>query len=195
MSNEDGSSRLEISNRNKELIREVFELEADGHKDAREIFKEEILGFLIQTDDGSFTLSSGERNDQSETLHSTFGARTEAFEKFVIPSKLLEKADTNNVIKVLDICSGIGYNVSALLDYLKDSDVEIEIDMVESSLETVATTLFIPISFLPGRMSALNSTRGTKISSIVNCLRTSISVMLFLSLWTAMRSMRSCTTV
>ena len=144
MSNEDGSSRLEISNRNKELIREVFELEADGHKDAREIFKEEILGFLIQTDDGSFTLSSGERNDQSETLHSTFGARTEAFEKFVIPSKLLEKADTNNVIKVLDICSGIGYNVSALLDYLKDSDVEIEIDMVESSLETVATTLFIP---------------------------------------------------
>ena len=145
MSNEDGSSRLEISNRNKELIREVFELEADGHKDAREIFKEEILGFLIQTDDGSFTLSSGERNDQSETLHSTFGARTEAFEKFVIPSKLLEKADTNNVIKVLDICSGIGYNVSALLDYLKDSDVEIESMPGISAFQKAASLLGAPI--------------------------------------------------
>lgn len=144
MSNEDESSRLEINNRNKELIQEVFKLEADGHKDARELFNDEILGFLIQTDDGSFTLSSDQRDEGSETLHSTFGARTEAFEKFVIPSKLLEKAENNTVIKVLDICSGIGYNVSALLDYLKDSDVQIEIDMVESSLETVATTLFIP---------------------------------------------------
>lgn len=144
MNNEDESSHLEISESNKQLIQQVFQLELDGHKDARELFKEEILGFLIKTDDGSFTLSSGKRGEESETLHSTYGARTEAFEKFVIPSKLLEKAENTTIIKVLDICSGIGYNVSALLDYLKDSDVEIEIDMVESSLETIATTLFIP---------------------------------------------------
>ena len=144
MNSEDESSHLEISDVNKQLIQEVFKLEADGHKDARELFKEEILGFLIQTEDGSYTLSSGKRGEESETLHSTFGARTEAFQKFVIPSKLLEKAENNNVIKVLDICSGIGYNVSALLDYLRDSDVQIEVDMVESSLETLATTLFVP---------------------------------------------------
>lgn len=144
MSSEDESSRLEISNQNKELIQEVFELEADGHKDAREIFKDEILGFLIKTEDGSYTLSSDKRGEESETLHSTFGARTEAFEKFVIPSKLLEKSESNDVIKVLDICSGIGYNVSALLDYLKDTNVQIEVDLVESSLETIATTLFVP---------------------------------------------------
>lgn len=142
--NSDESSRLEINSQNKEIIREVFELEANGHKDARELFKDEIAGFLIRTEDGSYTLSSDKRNDESETLHSKFGARTEAFEKFVIPSKLLEKAKENSVIKVLDICSGIGYNVSALLDYLNDCDVEIEVDMVESSLETIATTLFIP---------------------------------------------------
>ncbi len=144
MSLEEEASNLEINSRNKELIHEVFELEAVGHKDARDLFREEILGFLIQTEDGSFTLLSDKRGDESETLHSTFGARTEAFEKFVIPSKILEKAQNSTVVKILDICSGIGYNVSALLDYLKDVDVQIEVDMVESSLETLATTLFIP---------------------------------------------------
>ena len=144
MSSEGESSNLEISNHNKQLIHEIFELEANGHKDARDLFKEEITGFLIRTDDGSYTLASDKRGEESETLHSTFGARTEAFNKFIIPSKVLEKAENSTVIKVLDICSGIGYNVSALLDYLKDVDVDIEIDMVESSLETLATTLFIP---------------------------------------------------
>lgn len=136
--------RLEMSEQNKQIIQQVFELELDGHKDARDLYKEEIAGFLIKTDDGSYTLSSEKRADGVETLHSTFGARTEAFKKFAMPSKLREKANSKEVIRVLDICSGIGYNVSALLDYLNDSDVVIEIDMVESSLETLATTLFIP---------------------------------------------------
>ncbi|RAP52588.1 MAG: hypothetical protein BZ138_02815 [Methanosphaera sp. rholeuAM270] len=144
MNSNNESARLEINSQHKQVIREVFELESNGHKDARELFKDEIAGFLIRTEDGSFTFNSDIRNEESETLHSKFGARTEAFEKFVIPSKLYEKAENSSVIKVLDICSGIGYNVSALLNYLKDCDVTIEVDMVESSLETIATTLFIP---------------------------------------------------
>lgn len=144
MGDEESMSRLEIDDHTKQLIQNLFDLEKDGHKDARELFKEEIAGFFVRTEDGSYTLVSGKRHDESETLHSTFGARTEAFEKFVIPSKLLEKSENQDFIRVLDICSGIGYNVSALLDYLKDSDIQIEIDMVESSLETLATTLFIP---------------------------------------------------
>ena len=144
MYNDGDNGRLEINNQNKLLIRQVFDMESDGHKDARELYGDEILGFLIQTEDGSYTLSSDLRDNEKETLHSTFGARSEAFEKFVIPSKLLEKAEEGGVIRVLDICSGVGYNVSALLDYLKDCDVEIEVDMVESSIETLATTLFVP---------------------------------------------------
>lgn len=144
MDNNQDDTRLEMSNENKQIIRQVFDLELNGHKDARELYAEEIAGFLIKTDDGSYTLSSERRADGIETLHSTFGARTEAFQKFVIPSKLREKSNNRNVVRVLDICSGIGYNVSALLDYLNDSDVQIEVDMVESSLETLATTLFIP---------------------------------------------------
>ena len=45
-------SRLEMSQQNKQIIQQVFELELDGHKDARELYKEEIAGFLIKTDDG-----------------------------------------------------------------------------------------------------------------------------------------------
>lgn len=144
MDDKQEDSNLEISEQNKQLIQQVFELELNGHRDARDLYKEEIAGFLIKTDDGSYTLSSEKRGNESETLHSTFGARSEAFAKFAIPSKLKELAETADVIRVLDICSGIGYNTSALLDYLKDSNVDIEIDMVESSLETLATTLFVP---------------------------------------------------
>lgn len=141
----DENPKMEVSNQIKDLIHEVFELELSGHKDARNLYSDEIAGFLIRTEDGSYTLTSGSRDENDpETLHSTFGARTEAFKKFAIPSKLREKSESSNYLRILDICSGIGYNASAVLDYLNDSDTEIEIDMVESSLETLATTLFIP---------------------------------------------------
>lgn len=142
---DDDNSRLELKGETRNLIREIFELENNGHKDARELYADEIAGFFVKTDDGSYTLSSDNRHDQpSETLHSTHGALTEAYEKFVKPSKLLEKSEQRDVIRVLDICSGIGYNSTALLTYLKDEDVEIEIDMIESSVETLAATLFMP---------------------------------------------------
>ena len=145
MTSDDTHSRLELLEQNKLLIHEVFQLEQDGHKDARELYHDEIAGFFIRTDDDSYTLMSDKRESQdSETLHSKFGAFSEAYEKFVNPSNLLEIAQSKKSIRVLDICSGIGYNTTALLTHLKDEDVEIEIDMVESSIETLATILFIP---------------------------------------------------
>ncbi len=144
MEDNEENPRLEIKEQNKEIIRQVFELESNGHKDARDLYKEEIAGFLVKTDDGSYTLNSDKRNNDTETLHSKFGAKTESYEKFVKPSKLQEKAKTVDTVRVLDMCSGIGYNAAVLLEELKDSDVNIEIDMVESSIETLATALFIP---------------------------------------------------
>lgn len=145
MIDDDTHSRLELLQQNKLLIHELFQLEQDGHKDARELYHDEIAGFFIRTDDGSFTLSSDKRESgDSETLHSKYGAFSESYEKFVKPSNLLEIAQHKKSIRVLDICSGIGYNTTALLTYLKDEEVEIEIDMVESSIETLATVLFIP---------------------------------------------------
>ena len=107
MIDDDTHSRLELLQQNKLLIHELFQLEQDGHKDARELYHDEIAGFFIRTDDGSFTLSSDKRESgDSETLHSKYGAFSESYEKFVKPSNLLEIAQHKKSIRVLDICSG-----------------------------------------------------------------------------------------
>lgn len=145
MVDDDTHSRLELLEQNKQVINEIFQLEQDGHKDARELYSDEIAAFFIRTDDGSYTLTSDKRESgNSETLHSKFGAFSESYEKFVKPSNLLEISKRKKTIRVLDICSGVGYNAVSLLTYLKDEDVDIEIDMVESSIETLATTIFLP---------------------------------------------------
>ncbi len=64
------------------------------------------------TQDGSIGLYSYADKD---VFHSKFGALTEAWEKFVIPSGLND-INKNN-IKVLDICYGIGYNTKALMSF------------------------------------------------------------------------------
>ena len=58
------NSRLEMKNQIKQMVRQVFELELAGHRDARDLYKEELAGMLIRTDDGSFTLFSEERNNE-----------------------------------------------------------------------------------------------------------------------------------
>ncbi|MDJ0673976.1 MAG: MnmC family methyltransferase [Calothrix sp. MO_167.B42] len=69
--------------------------------------------FLTQvTADGSFTFFSEEFN---ELFHSHYGARQESFGKFAIPTQLPDKAK-NQVVKLLDICYGLGYNTAAALE-------------------------------------------------------------------------------
>jgi len=63
------------------------------------------------TADGSFTLFSPEFN---QTFHSLYGARQEAELKFVEPTYLVKKAH-QPVLKLLDICYGLGYNTAAAL--------------------------------------------------------------------------------
>ncbi len=41
-------SRLEISEHIKNTIHEIFELESMGHKDAREIYADEMAGFFYK---------------------------------------------------------------------------------------------------------------------------------------------------
>ena len=66
------------------------------------------------TEDGSVGLYS---KDVDDIYHSSFGALSEAYEKFIFPSKLNEFIKSNNKIKVLDICFGIGYNSKAFLNF------------------------------------------------------------------------------
>jgi tRNA U34 5-methylaminomethyl-2-thiouridine-forming methyltransferase MnmC len=91
---------------------------------------------LIKTEDGTYTLVS---EDSEELMHSKIGALRESVEKFVMPSKL----ETLELPKILDLCSGIGYNSVASLRYNKNC----KIDMVEYSKETLFLSLCLYIPF------------------------------------------------
>lgn len=69
------------------------------------------------TNDGSVGLYSPEADD---IYHSTYGALTEAYEKFILPANLNKFMKKNNEIKVLDICFGIGYNSKSLINFVLD---------------------------------------------------------------------------
>ena len=71
------------------------------------------------TQDGSIGLYSYEDHD---VYHSKFGALTEAWEKFVMPSGIEKKLNTVDSIRVLDVCYGIGYNTKALISYVINTD-------------------------------------------------------------------------
>lgn len=67
------------------------------------------------TEDGSIGLYSFVDKD---VYHSKYGALTEAWEKFIIPSGLKNDIEDNKNIKVLDVCYGIGYNTKALMSFV-----------------------------------------------------------------------------
>jgi tRNA U34 5-methylaminomethyl-2-thiouridine-forming methyltransferase MnmC len=64
------------------------------------------------TQDGSYTFASAEFG---ETFHSTQGAKTEAFQKFVDTTDLIQKAQ-RPALRLLDVCYGLGYNTAAALE-------------------------------------------------------------------------------
>ena len=66
---------------------------------------------LITTDDGSATLFLDE---YEQAMHSTSGAYEEALLKHVQPSMILKK--NKEILTVLDVGFGLGYNVLALID-------------------------------------------------------------------------------
>ncbi len=90
--------------------------------------------YLIKTEDNTYTLIS---EDCSEMMHSNIGALKESIEKFVIPSNVdkLEKP------KILDLCSGIGYNSIGALHFNKNCNI----DMIEYSKETLFLSLCLDI--------------------------------------------------
>lgn len=65
------------------------------------------------TNDGTVGLFSRQDND---IYHSTYGALTESWQKFINPSRLKEHLEENNSVKILDICYGIGYNSKTALN-------------------------------------------------------------------------------
>lgn len=66
------------------------------------------------TNDGSVGLYSPNDDD---IYHSTYGALSEAYEKFILPAGFDNFFKNHNEIKILDLCYGIGYNSKSFLNY------------------------------------------------------------------------------
>lgn len=127
-----------------DLINEAFDNERE-YKDAK--YRNSIFSkyndYFVKTDDGSYSIKSKEINHKVETLHTSTGAISESFEKFIKPLKL----DYGEDIAILDICAGLGYNSSAAIDdFIKNSDgtTRLHIDMLEISKPTLAAGLMVP---------------------------------------------------
>ncbi len=88
----------------------------------------------ITTKDNSITYYN---KQYDETYHSKSGAKEESIKKFVKPCEKVIEA--NDIVKVLDICFGIGYNTAALLDYIltKYPNKKIYITAIEKDIEII----------------------------------------------------------
>ena len=127
-----------------DLINQAFENE---RKFLDDVYRNSIFSnyneYFVKTDDGSYSIKSKEINHKVETLHTSTGAISESFEKFIKPLKLNYDED----IAILDICAGLGYNSSAAIDdFIKNSDgiTDLHIDMLEISKPTLAAGLMVP---------------------------------------------------
>lgn len=83
----------------------------------------------IPTGDGSITFWS---EDYKDHYHSPVGARTQAMEKYVLPSGVVEKLKTEDV-RLLDICFGLGYNSICACDHALEKGVKgfLHVDALE----------------------------------------------------------------
>ncbi len=76
----------------------------------------ELCSYL--TNDGTVGFFSPADDD---IYHSTYGALSESWQKFIIPSDLEEYLLNHDQVKILDICYGIGYNTkTALQTFIKN---------------------------------------------------------------------------
>ena len=86
------------------------------------------------TQDGSFTFFSQEFG---ELFHSHHGAKQEAEQKFVNPTRLREQAHIHDVLYLLDVCYGLGYNSAAALDAIWEANPHCRIVLVGLELDRV----------------------------------------------------------
>ena len=125
-----------------DLVNESFSKEKSSrNNESRLNFFDNYNDYFVLTDDGSYSIKSKEINHKVETLHTSSGAISESFEKFIKPMKF----DYTKDIAILDICAGLGYNSSAAIaDFMKNSTKNLTIDMVEISKATLACGLLVP---------------------------------------------------
>jgi len=70
-------------------------------------------------------------NEQvQETYHSQTGAVEEALKKYAIPCQIAELSKTIGKIKILDVCSGMGYNGAMAIDVALDANPNCDVEVI-----------------------------------------------------------------
>lgn len=82
------------------------------------------------TADGSKTFFSKEFN---ESFHSHFGAKQESYFKYVVPTLLIEKASLP-VLRLLDVCYGLGYNTATAIEKIWEVNPDCYIEVIALEL-------------------------------------------------------------
>ena len=116
------------------------------------------------TQDGSIGLYD-EKLD--EIFHSKFGAKTEAFEKFIEPALIYK----DKPVKILDICYGIGYNTKCALEHFTNI---LEIDCLEINSELVQKSAEFEYNKKVNKIIANNLEKPDFINFYINDARISI---------------------
>ena len=83
---------------------------------------------LVKTEDGSYTLWSGEFGEPYHSI--TAGAVREALEKFVLPSRIVEKAALRGRVRILDVGFGLGYNVAVALYKIREAAPKAQVEVI-----------------------------------------------------------------
>ena len=78
------------------------------------------------TEDGSYTFFSEEFQ---ETFHSSFGAKQEAEVRYIKPCEIEQLAEDRSVVRILDVCYGLGYNSAAALSAIWSIDPHCKIEL------------------------------------------------------------------
>ncbi len=89
----------------------------------------------VITADGSSTFFS---DTFGEAFHSIHGAKQEAESKFVIPTRIRDKAKQQNCVNILDVCYGLGYNSAAAIACIEDlgkNSAQLQIIALENDLQ------------------------------------------------------------
>ncbi len=96
------------------------------------------------TADGSFTFFSTE---MGESFHSIQGAKTEAELKFVEPCQLVQKAQ-QPIVRLLDICYGLGYNTAAALETIWKTNPNCRVELMALELDPAVPRAAIAYNLL-----------------------------------------------
>jgi tRNA U34 5-methylaminomethyl-2-thiouridine-forming methyltransferase MnmC len=98
----------------------------------------------LPTEDGSYTFFSTTFN---EAFHSRKGAKTEAFQKFAEATHLAQRVNSG-VLKLLDVCYGLGYNTAAALEVIWASNPACQVEVYGLELDGSVPQAAITPDFL-----------------------------------------------